>query len=115
MSNSMPKYTQVRDCTLDPGNLYKITKFSDKSTGSRLSTIKACVNGNSTADSTFKGSGMGGSSAGFRKVLTSGGRTNRLSSLVTRHSNNEKKLFEAQNKLTVKENEKKKRNKRKKK
>ena len=106
MSNSIPQHTQVRNCTLPPWDLYKTRKFEDKSTGSRLSSIKACANGNSTANSTFKGSGMGGSSAGFSQVQSSGGRTNRLSSVVVRHSKNERLKFE---------NEKKKKKKKKKK
>ena len=106
MSNSIPQYTQVRDCNLPPWDLYKTNKFADKSTGSRLSSIKACVNGNSTANSTFKGSGMGGSAAGFGQVQSSGGRTSRLSSVVVRHSKNERLKFE---------NEKKKKKKKKKK
>ena len=106
MSNGKPQYTLVRNCTLDPGDLYKINKFTDKSTGSRLSSIKACANGNSTANS-FKGSGMGGSSAGFSDVQSSGGRTNRLSSVVVRHSNTEKKKFENEkNKKNKKKNKK---------
>lgn len=112
MSNSIPQYTQVRNCTLPPWDLYKINKFADKSTGSRLSSIKACAKGNSTANSTFKGNGMGGSSAaGFSNVQTSGGRTSRLASLVSRHSKNEKKKFETQRLLREKERNRKKKNK----
>tara|TARA_Y100000741_G_C18258987_1_gene559956 strand:- start:2180 stop:2527 length:348 start_codon:yes stop_codon:yes gene_type:complete len=115
MSNSIPQYTQVRNCTLPPGDLYKINKFGDKSSSSRLSSIKACVNKNSTANS-FKGSGMGGSAAGFSQVQTSGGRTNKLSSLVSRHSKNEKKRFETQRLSDEREKvkEKKRKNKKKK-
>ena len=113
MSNSIPQYTQVRNCTLLPWDLYKTNKFGDKGSGSRLSSIKACVNGNSTANS-FKGSGMGGSAAGFSQVQTSGGRTNKLSSLVSRHSKNEKKRFEIQRRSAERERERKRKNKKKK-
>ena len=60
MSNKIPQHTQVKDCTLPPWDNYKYKKFADKSTNARISSIKACLNGNSTANGTYKGSGMGG-------------------------------------------------------
>ena len=96
MSNKIPQYTEVRNCTLPPWDLYKYKKFADKSTNSRLSSIKACVNGGSTADGTYKGGGMGGSAQGFRSVLPSGARTAKLGSIVNNFTRSEQAKFEAQ-------------------
>ena len=106
MSNKIPQHTQVKDCTLPPWDNYKLKKFADKSTNSRLSSINACSNGSSTANGTFKGSGMGGSSAGFRPVQASGARTNKLGSIVNNFTKSEQDKFAAE-----KENEKKKKKK----
>jgi hypothetical protein len=114
MSNTIPQYTQVRSCTLPPWDLYKTNKFGNKSADSRLSIIKSCSTRNSTANSTFKGSGMGGSAAGYSQVQSSGGRTNKLSSFCLRCSNKEKKEFEAQRVLSENERKKKKKKKKKK-
>ena len=106
MSNTLPKYTQVRDCTLPPWDNYKLKKFADKSTNSRLSSIKACVNGGSTANGTYKGGGMGGSSAGFRPVQGAGARTNKLGSIVNNFTKSEQEKFAAEKEASVKKKKK---------
>jgi len=114
MSNKIPQHTQVKDCTLPPWDLYKMKKFADKSTNSRLSSIKACVNGGSTADGTYKGSGMGGSSQGFRSVLPSGARTAKLGSIVNNFTKSEQEKFAAEKNAKKNKNKKKKKGKNKK-
>ena len=110
MSNRIPQHTQVKDCTLPPWDLYKMKKFADKSTNARLSSIKACVNGGSTADGTYKGGGMGGSSQGFRSVLPSGARTSKLGSIVNSFTKSEQEKFAAEKKANKKKYELKERN-----
>ena len=68
MSN-IPKYHRIKNCKLFPGDAYKNDKFSDKSTGSRLSKIKSCAK-----TSTFKGRGRM-NAQGYNDVQTSSSRT----------------------------------------
>lgn len=106
MSNKIPQHTLVKGCTLPPWDNYKLKKFADKSTNSRLSSIKACVNGGSTANGTYKGSGMGGSSAGFSQVQPSGSRTNKLASIVNNFTKSEQDKFAAKNEAEIKNKKK---------
>ena len=71
---------QTLNCTLAPWDNYKTNKFTDRSTGSRLSTIKSCA-GKGTANGTFKGKGRM-NSQGYSNVQNSSSRTLSLASII---------------------------------
>lgn len=71
---------QTLNCTLAPWDNYKTNKFTDRSTGSRLSTIKNCA-GKGTANSKFKGNGRM-NARGYANVQNSSTRTSNLANIV---------------------------------
>lgn len=89
MSNRIPKYRRVKDCQLYPGDAFKNEKFTDKSTGSRLSKIKNCA-GRGTANSKFKGSGRM-NAQGYADVQNSSTRTSTLGNITVRCTENQVK------------------------
>ena len=91
MSYRLPKYREVVNCTLPPWGSHKLKKFADKSTAGRMARIKNCnpsIKG--TANSSFKGTGMGsGSAAGFSEVQSSSSRTTTLAATTCRCGNSQ--------------------------